>query len=155
ELLQSCLDRIERVNPALNAVTAMCVDRAKAEAKEAEAAVRRGDRLGLLHGLPIGVKDLNETEGLRTTWGSPIYADYVPKKDEAMVASVRGAGGIVVGKTNVPEFGAGANTNNPVYGPTGNPFDPKRICGGSSGGSAVALATGMLPLCTGSDTGGS
>jgi amidase len=155
ELLASCLQRIEAVNPALNAVTAMCVDRAKGEAKAAEAAVRRGDDLGPLHGLPIGIKDLSETAGLRTTWGSPLYADHVPETDERMVAAVRQAGAIVVGKTNVPEFGAGANTTNPVYGPTGNPFDPKRICGGSSGGSAVALATSMLPLCTGSDTGGS
>ncbi|HZS81640.1 MAG TPA: amidase family protein [Stellaceae bacterium] len=155
ELLQSCLERIERVNPALNAITATCIERAKAEAKAAEKAALAGDALGPLHGLPIGIKDLNETEGLRTTWGSPLYADYVPAKDERMVAAVRRAGAIIVGKTNTPEFGAGANTNNPVYGPTGNPFDPKRICGGSSGGSAVALATSMLPLCTGSDTGGS
>jgi amidase len=155
ELLDSCLRRIAAVNPALNAVTATCIERARGEAKAAEAAVRRGDALGKLHGLPIGIKDLNETAGLRTTWGSPLFADYVPEKDEAMVASVRRAGAIVVGKTNVPEFGAGANTNNKVYGPTGNPFDPKRICGGSSGGSAVALAASMLPICTGSDTGGS
>ncbi len=155
ELLESCLRRIEAVNPVLNAITATCIDRARTEARAAEAAVMRGDRLGSLHGLPVGIKDLNETEGLRTTWGSPLYADYVPAKDERMVAAVRAAGAIVVGKTNVPEFGAGANTNNPVYGATGNPFDPARICGGSSGGSAVALATAMLPICTGSDTGGS
>jgi Asp-tRNA(Asn)/Glu-tRNA(Gln) amidotransferase A subunit family amidase len=155
ELLRSCRERIAATNPTLNAVTATCWERATAEAEAAEKAVLRGDALGPLHGLPIGIKDLNETEGLRTTWGSPLYADYVPTKDERMVAAVRAAGAIVVGKTNVPEFGAGANTNNPVYGPTGNPFDPKRICGGSSGGSAVALATSMLPLCTGSDTGGS
>ncbi|HTZ78349.1 MAG TPA: amidase family protein [Stellaceae bacterium] len=155
ELLASCLRRIEAVNPALNAVTATCIERAQAEAKSAEQAVLRGDDLGPLHGLPIGIKDLNETAGLKTTWGSPIYRDYVPEKDERMVAAVRKAGAIVVGKTNVPEFGAGANTNNPVWGPTGNPFDPLRICGGSSGGSAVALATSMLPTCTGSDTGGS
>src|SRR5215472_733238 len=155
ELLESCLRRIEAVNPALNAITATVIDRAKAEAKAAEKAVLAGDALGPLHGLPIGIKDLNETGGLKTTWGSPIYKDYVPEKDERMVAAVRRAGAIVVGKTNVPEFGAGANTNNPVYGPTGNPFDPARICGGSSGGSAVALATSMLPTCTGSDTGGS
>jgi Asp-tRNA(Asn)/Glu-tRNA(Gln) amidotransferase A subunit family amidase len=154
-LLESCLDRIAAANPALNAVTATCVERARTEAKAAEQAVLRGDTLGPLHGLPIGIKDLEETEGLRTTWGSPIYADHVPTKDERMVAAVRAAGAIVVGKTNVPEFGAGANTTNPVYGATGNPFDPQRICGGSSGGSAVALATSMLPLCTGSDTGGS
>lgn len=155
ELLDSCLRRIEAVNPVLNAVTATCIERAKDEAKAAERAVLAGDALGPLHGLPIGIKDLNETAGLRTTWGSPLYADYVPAKDERMVAAVRRAGAIVVGKTNVPEFGAGANTKNPVYGATGNPFDPKRICGGSSGGSAVALATSMLPICTGSDTGGS
>ncbi len=155
ELLDSCLARIARVNPKLNAVTAMCVERARSEARAAEAKVRRGDTLGLLEGLPLGVKDLNETEGLRTTWGSPIHRDHVPARDERMVAACRAAGAIVVGKTNVPEFGAGANTNNPVYGPTRNPFDPARICGGSSGGSAVALATSMLPICTGSDTGGS
>src|SRR5215469_12411291 len=155
DLLRSCRERIAATNPALNAITATCWERAATEAEAAEKAVQRGDALGPLHGLPIGIKDLNETEGLRTTWGSPLYADYVPAKDERMVAAVRAAGAIVVGKTNVPEFGAGANTNNPVYGPTGNPFDPKRICGGSSGGSAVALATSMLPICTGSDTGGS
>ncbi len=155
ELLESCLRRIEAVNPALNAITATCIERAKSEAKAAEKAVLAGDALGPLHGLPIGIKDLNETAGLKTTWGSPIYKDYIPEKDERMVAAVRRAGAIVVGKTNVPEFGAGANTNNPVWGPTGNPFDPARICGGSSGGSAVALATSMLPTCTGSDTGGS
>ena len=155
ELLASCLTRIAAVNPALNAITATCIERAQQEARTAEKAVLAGDPLGPLHGLPIGIKDLNETAGLKTTWGSPLYKDYVPEKDERMVAAVRRAGAIVVGKTNVPEFGAGANTNNPVWGPTGNPFDPKRICGGSSGGSAVALATSMLPTCTGSDTGGS
>src|SRR5579885_3534512 len=111
ELLASCLERIEAVNPALNAITATCIDRAKAEAKAAEKAALAGDALGPLHGLPIGIKDLNETEGLRTTWGSPLYADYVPAKDERMVAAVRRAGAIIVGKTNTPEFGAGANTN--------------------------------------------
>ncbi|HTS94550.1 MAG TPA: amidase family protein [Stellaceae bacterium] len=155
ELLEACLKRIEAVNPALNAITATAIDRAKSEAKAAEKAVLAGDALGPLHGLPIGIKDLNETAGIKTTWGSPLYKDYVPEKDERMVAAVRQAGAIVVGKTNTPEFGAGANTTNPVWGPTGNPFDPARICGGSSGGSAVALATSMLPTCTGSDTGGS
>lgn len=155
ELLEACLVRISEVNPTLNAVTAMCVDRARDEAKKAEEAVMRGDALPPLHGLPVGIKDLNETGGLKTTWGSPLFADYVPAKDERMVAGVRAAGAIVVGKTNVPEWGAGANTNNPVWGPTGNAWDPTRICGGSSGGSGVALATSMLPICTGSDTGGS
>jgi len=155
ELLESCLSRIERANPRLNAFVTLAAERARQEAKAAEAAVARGDALPLLHGLPIGIKDLEETEGIRTTWGSPLYADHVPAQDEGVVAAVRRAGAIVVGKTNVPEFGAGANTTNPVFGPTGNPFDPTRICGGSSGGSAVAVATGMVPLATGSDTGGS
>ena len=115
----------------------------------------RGERLGPLHGLPTGIKDLHETEGLLTTYGSPLYRDFVPKADAAMVALVRKAGAIIVAKTNVPEFGAGANTRNPVWGATGNPFDPTLNAGGSSGGSAVALACDMLPVCTGSDTGGS
>ena len=155
ELLDSCLRRIERVNPAVNAVVAMCVDRAKAEAKKAEQAVMSGQSLGALHGLPLGVKDLEETEGLRTTFGSLIFKDNVPAKDERGTAVLRAAGAIVLGKTNTPEFGAGANTTNKVYGPSRNPFDPARTCAGSSGGSAVALATGMFPICTGSDTGGS
>ncbi len=155
ELLESCLRRIEAANPTLNAITATCVERAKEEARTAERAVRAGEALGSLHGLPIGIKDLQLTAGLRTTFGSPLFAHYVPDEDERVVAAVRQAGAIVVGKTNVPEWGAGANTTNPVYGATGNPFDPSRTCGGSSGGSAVALATSMLPLATGSDTGGS
>ena len=155
ELLESCIARIEMVNAAVNAVVATCYDRAREEARAATDAVMRGDALGPLHGLPLGVKDLNDTEGVVTTFGSPLYADNVPEKDESMVATLRAAGAIVVGKTNTPEFGAGANTKNPVYGATGNPFDTQRICGGSSGGSAVALATDMVPLCTGSDSGGS
>ena len=133
----------------------MALDRARREAQAAETAVMTGDTLGLLHGLPIGIKDLQETEGIVTTYGSPLYRDYVPAADDRLTASARRAGAIVLGKTNTPEFGAGANTDNPVYGPTRNPFDPPRSCGGSSGGSAVALATGMVPLATGSDTGGS
>ncbi|MGG5808204.1 amidase [Falsiroseomonas sp. CW058] len=155
ELLDSCLGRVAAVNHAVNAVVALDEERARATAKEAEAAVMRGDRLGPLHGLPIGIKDLEETKGLRTTWGSPIFADHVPDRDEAMVANLRAAGAVVLGKTNTPEFGAGANTRNVVYGATGNPFDPARSAAGSSGGSAVALATGMVPIASGSDTGGS
>jgi len=155
ELLEACIDRIARVNPAVNAVTATCYARARHEAKHAEAAVLRGDALPLLHGLPTGIKDLEDTAELLTTYGSPIYRDQVPERDGAMVARVRAAGAVIVGKTNTPEFGAGANTRNPVWGATGNPFDPMLNAGGSSGGSAVALATDMLPVCTGSDTGGS
>jgi len=155
ELLEACLHRIEEVNPAVNAVTAMSVKRARQEAKAAETAVRRGEDLPLLHGLPAGIKDLEETKDLLTTYGSPLYRDFVPAYDNVMVGRVRAAGAIVVGKTNVPEFGAGANSRNVVWGATGNPFDPMLNAGGSSGGSAVALACDMLPVCTGSDTGGS
>jgi amidase len=155
ELLEACIDRIAEINPAVNAVTATCYARARKEAKAAEKAVRDGDALGALHGLPVGVKDLENTGGLLTTYGSPIYKDNVPENDTVMVARIRAAGGIVVAKTNVPEFGAGANSRNPVWGATGNPFDANLNAGGSSGGSAAALALDMLPLCTGSDTGGS
>lgn len=155
ELLEACIERIAQINPAVNAVTATCYDRARDEAKAAEKAALRGEPLGLLHGLPTGIKDLEETAGLLTTFGSPLYRDFVPARDNAMVARVRAAGAIVVGKTNVPEFGAGANSRNVVWGATGNPFDPMLNAGGSSGGSAAALACNMLPVCTGSDTGGS
>jgi amidase len=155
ELLASCQARIERANGALNAFVATCWHRAEAEARAAERALMAGEALGALHGLPIGVKDLALTEGLRTTFGSPQFSEFVPEADERQVAAIRRAGGIVLGKTNTPEFGAGANTVNPVYGATGNPFDPEKTCAGSSGGSAVALATGMVPLATGSDMGGS
>lgn len=155
ELLEACITRIEAINPAVNAVTATAFTAARETARAAEAAVLAGEDLPLLHGLPVGVKDLNDTAGLLTTYGSPVYRDYVPAKDEAMVGRVRAAGATIFCKTNTPEFGAGANTRNPVWGATGNPFDPMRNAGGSSGGSAVALATGMMPLATGSDTGGS
>ena len=155
ELLEACIARIEAVNPFVNAVTATCFERARTEARAAERAVLEGRPLGLLHGLPIGVKDLEATEGLLTTLGSPMYRDHVPAADNVLVARLRGAGAIVVGKTNVPELGAGANTRNEVWGATGNPFNPSLNAGGSSGGSAAALACDMLPVCTGSDTGGS
>ena len=158
ELLEACIAQIERIDPAVNALAARAFGRARSEAKAAEAAVlhgRSGDPLGRLHGLPIGIKDLQDTQDLLTTHGSAMYNANVPANDAAGVALVRAAGAIVVAKTNVPEFGAGANTRNVVWGATGNPFDPTKIAGGSSGGSAVALATDMLPLCNGSDTGGS
>ncbi len=155
ELLESCIGRIEAVDPALNAMVTRCFKRARKEAKAAEKAARQGEPLGLLHGLPIGIKDLNATEGVRTTYGSLLYENNVPKADERVVAAMRQEGAIVVGKTNTPEFGAGAQTTNRVFGATGNPFDPRLTCAGSSGGSAVALATNMVPLASGSDFGGS
>ena len=154
ELLDSCLARIAAVNPAVNAMVAMD-PAARDAAKAAEAAVTRSDPLGPLHGLPVGIKDLEETKGLVTTFGSPLFKDNVPTKDLGSVARLRAAGAIILGKTNTPEFGAGANTRNAVYGATGNPHDPTRSAAGSSGGSGVALACDMAPLCSGSDTGGS
>jgi Asp-tRNA(Asn)/Glu-tRNA(Gln) amidotransferase A subunit family amidase len=155
EVLEAFIARIEKLNPAINAVTAKCYERARREAKVAEAAVRPNAELGPLHGLPFAVKDLEHTEGVLTTFGSPLFKDFVPEADGVMVGRLRRAGAIMVGKTNTPEFGAGANTRNPVWGATGNPFDPMLTCGGSSGGSAAALAADLLPICTGSDTGGS
>ena len=155
ELMESCIHRIEAIDPAVNAVIARSFESARATARESEAAVMRGDALGALHGLPLGVKDLIDAKGLPTSFGSVLFADNIAAEDEAIVAMLKRAGAIVVGKTNVPEWGAGGNTRNALHGATGNPFDPDRSAAGSSGGSAVALATGMVPLATGSDTGGS
>ncbi len=155
ELLDACVARIERLNPFVNAVTATCFERARTEARAAEQAVMRAEPLGLLHGLPLGVKDLEPTQGLLSTMGTPSLRNHVPAHDIELVARLRRAGAIVTGKTNVPEMGAGANSRNPVWGATGNPFNPNLNAGGSSGGSACALALDLLPVCTGSDTGGS
>ena len=145
ELLDSCIARIEATDSALNAVVTRSFDRAREEAINAEKAVLNGEELGLLHGLPVGIKDLEATDGIRTTLGSQLYADHVPNKDQGSVANIRAEGGIIIGKTNTPEFGAGANTRNLVFGATGNPFDTEKTCGGSSGGSAVALGIRPSP----------
>src|ERR1700730_564344 len=155
ELLEASIARIEALNPAVNAIAATDFATARKLAAGAEASARKGEALGALHGLPTGIKDLHETAGLLTTYGSPLYRGFVPQNDAAMVALVRKAGAIILCKTNVPEFGAGANTRNVLWGATGNPFDPRLNAGGSSGGSAVALACDMLPVCPGSYTGGS
>jgi len=155
ELVDACLARVAEVNAPVNGVVAIDEPRARREAAAAEQAVMRGEPLGPLHGLPIAIKDLVDTEGLRTTYGSKRFAQHVPAADESLVAALRRAGGIVCMKTNTPEWGAGGNTFNPVYGVSGNPFAPPLTCGGSSGGSAIALATGMAPLALGSDNAGS
>ncbi|WP_077001536.1 amidase [Variovorax sp. KK3] len=155
ELMQACIARIERLNPAINAIAATDFERALDAARRAEAQVMHGESLGLLHGLPLGVKDLQDTAGLLTTYGNVRLRANVPKADNGLVARLRAAGAIVTAKTNVPDMGAGANTRNNVWGATGNPFDTTRNAGGSSGGSAAALAVDMLPIATGSDTGGS
>lgn len=155
ELMDACIARMDALNPAVNAICATDYTRARETARQAEAQVMRGERLGPLHGLPMGVKDLQDTAGLLTTYGNVRLRGNVPTADNVLVSRLRAAGAIVTAKTNVPDMGAGANTRNPVWGATGNPFNPALNAGGSSGGSAVALATDMLPLCTGSDTGGS
>ena len=155
ELLELHLGRIEQVNPAVNAVVSMDPERSRAEAAAADEATARGARLGPLHGLPHAFKDTHEVEAWTTTFGSPLRKDYVPKRDELIAERIRGAGAVVVGKTNVPEWAAGSHTFNPVFGTTRNPYDLSRSAGGSSGGAAAALAAGMVPLADGSDMGGS
>ena len=155
ELLDACLARIEEVNPSVNAMVTVAAERARAEAVNADRVAAKGRSTGALHGLPVAIKDLQATKGIRTTLGSAEFADHVPEADAAIVSKIRSAGGIVIGKTNIPERSIGANTINRLFGATANPFDPTRTCGGSSGGSAVAVATGMAPLATGSDHGGS
>ncbi|MEI5682256.1 MULTISPECIES: amidase [unclassified Mesorhizobium] len=156
EVAAAFLDRIDAVNPLVNAIVSLR-DRADiiAEADAADAALAKGITPGPLFGLPVAIKDLALTKGLKTTFGSPIFADFVPDEDDFFVERMRTAGAIFIGKTNVPEFGLGSNTYNPVFGPTLNAFDPALTAGGSSGGAAVALAFNMVPVADGSDFGGS
>ena len=151
EVMQAHLAQIERVNPKMNAIVTLVADRALQQARAADEAVARREALGVLHGLPVAHKDLFETAGIRTTFGSRIYKDYVPDRDAIIVERAKRAGAIAIGKTNTPEFGAGAQTFNEVFGATPNPYDLSKTCGGSSGGAAVALACGMTPLADGSD----
>ena len=153
-LLEDCLAQIERVNPTINAIVTLHADEARARAAELDRESPDVARRPLL-GLPIAIKDLALVRGMRTTFGSPIYRDFVPDADELFVSRLRAAGANIIGKTNTPEFGAGSQTFNPVFGVTRNPWDPTRTSGGSSGGAAAALASGMLPLADGSDLGGS
>src|SRR4029077_3048032 len=147
---------ITRVNPKVNAVvTHVPEEKLMAQAAAADESLAKGKWLGPLHGLPVGVKDLHETKGIRTTYGSPLHRGFVPDFDCSVVQREKAAGAIVIGKTNVPEFGLGSQTFNPVFGPTRNPYDLTKTCGGSTGGGAVALACGMVPLADGSDYGGS
>src|SRR5437764_2419347 len=156
EVMQAHLKQIARVNPKVNAiVTLVPEEQLLAQASAADEAIAKGHWLGPLHGLPVGVKDLHETKGIRTTHGSPLYKDHIPQLDCLVVEREKKAGAIVIGKTNVPEWGLGSQTFNPVFGPTLNPYDLTKTCGGSTGGGAVALACGMVPLADGSDMGGS
>ncbi|HKA81515.1 MAG TPA: amidase [Xanthobacteraceae bacterium] len=155
EVLDAHLAVIARVNPKLNAIVTLAADAARSAAQAAEAAIMRGESLGPLGGLPIAIKDITLTAGIRTTFGSPLYRDHVPAEDAEVVRRLKAAGAIVLAKTNTPEFAAGANTVNTVFGATRNPWNPALSPAGSSGGSAVAVATGMLPLAQGTDFGGS
>ncbi|MCC7023735.1 MAG: amidase [Thermomicrobiales bacterium] len=155
ELLDAHLDQIARVNPAVNAIVTLLPERAREQARAADAVLARGEAVGPLHGLPIAHKDTTETKGIRTTKGSPIFRDYVPERNELIIDRIQAAGAIPIGKTNVPEFGAGSQTFNTVFGTTLNPYDLTKTPGGSSGGAAAALATGMHPIADGSDLGGS
>ncbi|MFG1701888.1 amidase [Nonomuraea sp. M3C6] len=151
EVLQAHLDRIEQVNPRVNAIVTLVAEQALEAAKAADA----GEPGGPLHGVPVAHKDLVDTANIRTTYGSPLYSQNIPEKDDLIVQRLRAAGAITIGKTNTPEFGTGSHTVNEVFGATRNPYDLSKSAGGSSGGAAVALATGMVPLADGSDMGGS
>ena len=155
EVVSAHLERIEAVNPSVNAIVTFLPDQALEDARAIDGALTRGEELGPLAGLPVAHKDLALTRGIRTTLGSPIFADFVPQEDALIVERLKRAGAITVGKTNTPEFGAGSQTYNEVFGETPNPYDMTKTCGGSSGGAAVALACGMVPLADGSDMGGS
>ena len=155
EALAEHLKQIERVNPKVNSIVTLAAEMAADAAAKADEMQARKEKLGPLHGLPVAHKDLMETRGIRTTFGSPLYKDYIPTEDDIVVERMRRAGAITIGKTNTPEFGAGSQTFNKVFGATHNPYDLTKTCGGSSGGAAVALACGLAPVASGSDTGGS
>ena len=155
EVMRAVLERVDAVNPKLNAIVTLEREPALKAARTATAALTRGKKLSPLHGVPVTIKDLTHTKGIRTTWGSKVFEHNVPDEDSLIVERLKAAGAIILGKTNTPEFGAGGNTFNAVFGATRNPWNPALTCGGSSGGAAVALATGMGPIAQGSDTGGS
>jgi amidase len=155
EVLAAHLAQIARMNPKVNAIVTLVPEMATEAAARADEAQAKGATLGVLHGLPTAHKDLFETAGIRTTFGSPLFLNYVPEEDDPIVTRIRRSGAITIGKTNTPEFGAGSQTFNPIFGATRNPYDLSKTCGGSSGGAAVALACGMIPIADGSDTGGS
>jgi amidase len=155
ELIRAHLDQIERYNPVLNAIVTLTADSAMAEAYAADQQLEKNTKVGILHGLPVAHKDLFLTKGVRTTFGSLAFEDFVPDVDSLPVERLKKAGGISLGKTNTPEFGAGSQTFNAVFGSTPNPYDLTKTCGGSSGGGAVALASGMISIADGTDLGGS
>ncbi|MBV9774328.1 MAG: amidase, partial [Gemmatimonadetes bacterium] len=154
EVLEACLERVERLNPTINAVVTLN-PRARDEAAELERRIARGEDVGPLAGVPVGIKDVTQVGGLRCTFGSPLFSDHVPDEDAEVVRRFRASGAVILGKTNTPEFAAGGNTFNEVFGRTHNPWNPERSAGGSTGGGAAGLATGMIALAEGTDLGGS
>ena len=155
EAVEAHLAAIERINPAVNAFCTVVPEKSRAWAREAEAAVKKRGKLGPLHGVPVAIKDLTPTAGIRTTYGSTLYRDHVPTEDAEVVRRLKAAGAVVLGKTNTPEFGAGANTFNKVFGATRNPWNTALSASGSTGGGAAALAARLAPLAEGTDFGGS
>ena len=155
EVMEAHLAQIDRVNPKVNAIVTLLPEQAMNQARAADNALNRGSEVGPLHGLPVAHKDLVNTKGIRTTFGSPIFQNFVPDQDALIVERLKQAGAITIGKTNTPEFGAGSQTYNEVFGETLNPYDTTKTCGGSSGGAAAALACGMVSIADGSDMGGS
>jgi amidase len=153
EVLDAHLAAIDKFNPKLNAIVTLASDQARDAARSAERAVANGEPLGPLHGLPVAIKDITPTADIRTTFASPLFKDHVPAHDAEVVLRLKAAGAIVLAKTNTPEFACGANTNNVLFGPTRNPWNPALSPAGSSGGSAVAVATGMVPIAQGTDFG--
>jgi amidase len=155
EVIDTCLKKIDTVNPKINAFVTVLHEEARHQAKQAEEAVMKGEAVGALQGVPVAIKDLTPTKGIRTTFGSPLFKDYIPEHDATFVKRIKDAGAIIVGKTNTPEFGHKGTTDNPLFGATKNPWNTTLTSGGSSGGSAAAVAAGLVPFAEGSDGGGS
>ena len=151
EVLETFLKRIKELAPKINAFVTLTEESAKREAEECEKAVKAKKKLGPLHGVPVAIKDNIPVKGVRTTWGSKLFENYIPNEDMILVGRLRRAGAVIIGKTNMPEFGLIGITDNPLFGVTKNPWDTNRTPGGSSGGSAAAVAAGMVPIAVGND----
>ena len=155
EITEIIIERIEKINPKLNAYCTTTFEVAREMAHKADKAIKKGEKLGLLHGIPTSIKDLMQTKGIKTTYGSKLYEGFIPEEDDIAVQRLKEAGCVLIGKTNTPDFGHIALTNNLIFGPTNNPWDLDKNSGGSSGGAAAAVASGLGPLALGSDGGGS
>jgi len=155
EVLETHLDRISATNTVINAVVTVSEETALKQAKDIDKRISKGEQVGPLAGVPIGVKDVTATAGIRTTYGSPLFADHIPDKDDIIVQRIKEADGVIIGKTNTPEFATGGNTYNDVFGATRNPWNTELSAGGSTGGGGAGLISGMFPIASGSDLGGS